>query len=122
MTKRTQFCIALLLSCPSAFGQFGAPVAQSGGTLANQVPLSGRTGEAGSVVATQSPVPGATTSVNTINPAIQAQGPYSGSALSTAKRPFTGKLSLREAVARGLEYNLGTVGLTSGDAAGARAG
>jgi outer membrane protein TolC len=112
MTKRTQFCVALLLSSPCAFGQFGAPAAQSGGSVASQVPLSGRTGEAGSVVATQSPVPGATTSVNTINPAIQALGPYSGSALSTAKRPFTGKLSLREAVARGLEYNLGTVGLT----------
>ena len=26
--------------------------------------------------------------------------------------PFSGKLSLREAVARGLEYNLGTVGLS----------
>ena len=31
---------------------------------------------------------------------------------STAKRPFSGKLSLRDAVARGLEYNLGTVGLS----------
>src|SRR4029077_21097429 len=31
----------------------------------------------------------------------------------SAKRPFSGKLSLREAVARGLDYNLGTVGLTS---------
>src|SRR3984885_15420897 len=113
MTKRIQFCVPLLLCVASAFGQFGPPGGQSGGTVATQVPLSGRTGEAGSVVAPQSTVAGATNSVNTINPSIQAQGPFAGSALSTAKRPFSGKLSLREAVARALDYNLGTVGLTS---------
>ena len=113
MTKRTQFCAALLLSSFCAFGQFGPPAGQGGGTVATQVPLSGRTGQAGSVVATQAPVAGATNSVNTINPSIQAQGPFAGSALSTAKRPFSGKLSLREAVVRALDYNLGTVGLTS---------
>lgn len=64
------------------------------------------------MVATQSPVAGTTNSVNTINPSIQPSGPYTGSALSTAKRPFSGKLSLQEAVARGLEYNLGPVGQT----------
>jgi outer membrane protein TolC len=103
----------LFLYGASAFGQFGPPAGQNGGTLANQVPLSGQTGQAGSVVATESPVAGTTSSVNTINPSIQASGPYAGSALSTAKRPFSGKLSLREAVARGLDYNLGAVGLTS---------
>src|SRR6202034_349342 len=36
---------------------------------------------------------------------------YAGSALSTSK-PFSGKLSLPDAVARGLEYNLGSVGLS----------
>ncbi len=113
MTNRISFCVTLLLCAASAFGQFGPPAGANGGTLANQVPLSGRTGESGSVVATQSPVAGATNSVNTINPSIQAQGPFAGSALSTAKRPFSGKLSLREAVARGLDYNLGTVGLTT---------
>ncbi len=113
MTIRTQFCVTLLLSAASAFGQFDPPAGASGGTLATQVPLSGRTGETGSVVATQSPVAGTTSSVNTINPSIQAQGPFAGSALSTVKRPFSGKLSLRDAVARALDYNLGTVGLTS---------
>ena len=63
-------------------------------------------------MATQTPVPGATASVNTINPAIQATGPYGGSVPGSAKKPFAGKLSLREAIARGLDYNLGTVGLT----------
>jgi outer membrane protein TolC len=112
MRKRIhfRFCIAALVSVAGAFGQFGPPPGESIGTQANQLPLSGRTGESGSVVATQSPVPGTTTSVNTINPSVQAQGPYSGSALSTTKRPFSGKLSLRDAVTRGLEYNLGPVG------------
>ena len=59
----------------------------------------------------QTPVPGLTSSVNTLNTSIQVQGPYAGSVAGTAK-PFSGKLSLREAVARGLEYNLGAEGLT----------
>ena len=59
----------------------------------------------------QTAVPGVTSSVNTLNTSIQVQGPYAGSVAGAAK-PFSGKLSLREAVARGLEYNLGTEGLT----------
>jgi outer membrane protein TolC len=100
-----------LLLTTSAFAQFGAPGGSSGGAQANQVPLSGRTGETGSVTATQAPIAGTTNSVNTINPSIQTGGPYAGSASSTSK-PFSGKLSLRDAVARGLEYNLGSVGLS----------
>lgn len=96
------------------FAQFGAPAgAASGQSVATQTPLSGRTVETGAVTATQSAVAGTTNSVNTINPSIQAAGPYTGSALSTAKMPFSGKLSLKEAIARGLEYNLGSVGLST---------
>jgi outer membrane protein TolC len=40
------------------------------------------------------------------------QGPLVGSTSSTPARPFSGKLSLREAIERGLEYNLSGVGLT----------
>jgi len=104
--------ITVALFATAAFGQFAPQGGQSQGTQATQVPLSGRTGQAGAVTATQSPVAGTTTSVNTINPSIQVQGPYAGSAQSTAKMPFSGKLSLRDAIARGLEYNLGTVGLS----------
>ena len=56
-------------------------------------------------------MPGTTTSVNTLNSTVQVQGPYAGSADSTGKIPFSGKLSLREAIERGLAYNLGAVGL-----------
>jgi len=82
-----------------------------GSTVANQLPLSGQAAQNGSVTATQSPVPGTTTSVNTINPTIQVSGPYVGSTSNTARLPFSGTLSLREAVQRGLEYNLGAIGI-----------
>jgi outer membrane protein TolC len=80
---------------------------------ANQLPLSGRSGQSGSVNAVQSPVPGTTTSVNTLNTSVQTQGPFSGSA-SGAARPFSGKLSFKEAIERGLRFNLGQVGLEQG--------
>ncbi len=80
---------------------------------ANQLPLSGRGGQNGSVAATQSPVPGTTTSVNTLNSSVQTQGPYTGSR-SGAAQPFSGKLSFREAIERGLAFNLGQVGSALG--------
>ena len=83
---------------------------QSQSTQATPLPLSGRAGQSGSVTAVESPIAGTTNSVNTINPTVQVQGAYSGSAASTAKLPFSGKLSLREAIERGLNYNLGAVG------------
>jgi len=108
----TKTICGFLLSTSVVFAQFGAPAGgASGGSVATQVPLSGRTAQAGAVTATESPIAGTTNSVNTINPSIQAAGPYTGSANSTAK-PFSGKLSLKEAIARGLEYNLGAVGLS----------
>src|SRR5215475_10522573 len=106
--------ILLILVCisgSSTVAQTRRAGSQSEGTQASQLPLSGRTGQSGSVTSTQSPVPGTTTSVNTINPAVQVQGPYAGSIQSTMAIPFSGKLSLREAVQRGIEYNLGSVGL-----------
>jgi outer membrane protein TolC len=107
-------CAACLVafSAGTAIAQFGPPAGGTAGAQANQVPLSGRTGQAGSVTASQAPVAGTTNSVNTINPSIQTAGPYTGSTSSISKMPFSGKLSLKEAVARGLEYNLGAVGLT----------
>src|SRR5204862_43504 len=83
------------------------------GAQAAPLPLSGRTAQTGSVTTAETAVPGTTTSVNTINPTIQVQGPYSGSILSTGKLPFTGKLSLQEAVARAVDFNLGASGAGS---------
>lgn len=113
----TGICSLFILPLFYAPGVFAQARPQSssqpqGTTQPNQLPLSGRTGQTGSVTATQLPVPGTTTSVNTINPTVQVQGPYAGSASSTAKMPFSGKLSLREAVERAVDFNLGAVGLT----------
>ena len=106
-TIRMRGLAAILLSAGSVFAQAGgAP-----GAMVNQLPLSGRTAQSGSVTATESPVPGTTTSVNTINPTLQVSGSYAGSTGSSATLPFSGKLSLREAVERALKYNLGAVGM-----------
>jgi outer membrane protein TolC len=59
------------------------------------------------VTAVEAPIAGTTNSVTTINPSVQVQGPYAGSSSSTANLPFSGKLSLRDAIQRGLSYNLG---------------
>src|SRR5260370_42298001 len=75
--------VFLLLFHGAAFGQSGSPL-----------PLSGRPAGNGSVSSTQTAIPGTTTSVNTLNPTIQVQAPYSGSANGVDKAPFSGKLSL----------------------------
>ena len=85
--------------------------ASSQGAQAAQLPLSGRAGQSGSVNSVETPVPGTITSVNTLNPTVQVQGPFTGSANSVAAMPFSGHLSFREAIQRGLVYNLGAVGL-----------
>jgi len=77
------------------------------------LPASGRSSQGGSVGVTEQPVAGTTTSVNTLNPNVQVSGPYTGSTPSTARMPFSGRLSLEDAVRRGLAFNLGAVGLTN---------
>jgi len=103
----------ILLSICIASGNMSAQTvpSQSQGTQATQLPLSGRATQSGSVTATQSSTPGVASTVNTLNPTVQVQGAYSGSTSGFSNAPFSGKLSLRDAIRRGLEYNLGAVGL-----------
>src|SRR5262245_5597853 len=61
----------------------------------------------GSVVATQTTLPGATTSVNTVAPNIQVTGALGGG-IPSPGRPFSGTLTFVDAVQRGLEFNLGS--------------
>jgi outer membrane protein TolC len=110
------FGIILVLTCiASGFAQTsaggGTQPSSGSGTAATILPASGRNVQGGSVGATEQPVPGTTTSVNTLNPTVSISGPYSGSMRSTTAIPFSGKLSLEEALRRGLAYNLGSVGL-----------
>ncbi len=105
--------LIMVLTPAMALAQLGARSSSSSTSVATQLPLSGRTAETGSAAAAQTPIPGATTSVNTINTTVQVSGPYAGSAPSLLKKPFSGRLSFREAIQRGLEYNLGTIGLAT---------
>ena len=104
--------ILLLLFAPAAFAQMTPASSQPQGAQSTQLPLSGRNPQGGSVTATETAVPGTTNSINTINTTVQVQGPFTGSASSTARLPFNGRLSLREAIDRAIEFNLGAVGLT----------
>jgi outer membrane protein TolC len=101
-------CIGTIVLPTQASAQSAA---QPQHTLAAQLPLSGRVGNSGSVTAVEAPIAGTTNSVTTINPSVQIQGPFTGSSSSTAKLPFAGKLSLRDAVERGLNFNLGATNL-----------
>ncbi|HYI94454.1 MAG TPA: TolC family protein [Bryobacteraceae bacterium] len=83
------------------------------GSQAIQLPLSGRGGQSGGVVVNQAPMPGVTSSVNTINTSIQVQNPYAGSVQSLAAGLPDGKLSLQEAIRRSLASNLGGVGTSN---------
>jgi outer membrane protein TolC len=101
-------CLATIALPTQASAQSAA---QPQHAQATQLPLSGRAGNSGSVTAIEAPIAGTTNSVTTINPSVQIQGPYTGSSSSTAKLPFAGKLSLRDAVERGLNFNLGATNL-----------
>jgi outer membrane protein TolC len=103
---------ALLFAAP-AFAQLGPPPGQSQGSQAVQLPLSGRTAQSnGTVKTSEQPAPSTTATVNTLSPNVQVQGAYAGSTPGVASMPFSGKLGLREAIQRGLAYNLGQTGAT----------
>ena len=107
------FVISLFLGASSVcWAQFPPPESSSR-PGAVQLPLSGRSAQGGSVNAAQTPTPGVTNSVNTLNTTVSIQGAFSGSTDSTAALPFSGTLSLQEAVQRGIKYNLGATGLAN---------
>ncbi len=70
---------------------------------AAHLPLSGRSPQAGSVTAAQAANTAA--GINTLNPSVAVSGEFAGSTPGVA--PFAGRLSLADAIARGLAYNLG---------------
>jgi outer membrane protein TolC len=104
MTKTVFFVLTAACSAHMLF-------AQSSGTPALTLPLSGRNGQSGSVTPSQTAIPGTTSSVNALNTDISVQGPYTGS--RPGGEPFSGKLSLHDAVQRALAYNLGGVGMAT---------
>ena len=109
----TSGSIALLtvLAGVGAFAQLPSAAPSSSAPSAAILPSSGRNNQSGAVGIAEQPVAGTTTSVNTLNPSVQISGPYSGSARSTTALPFSGKLSLADALRRGLAFNLGAIGM-----------
>lgn len=77
---------------------------------ATPVSISGRTGQPGGVATVQSTLPGGAQSVNTINSTVQVQGAYQGSVPPSQQPGPVMGLSLDEAIRRGLQYNLGSIG------------
>ncbi len=113
MTRNGIYVLILLAGAASAFAQFVPSPSSSSGSSSSAtiLPASGRNNQGGSVSAAEQPVPGTTTSVNTLNTNVQISGPFSGSTPSTTDMPFSGKLSLAEALRRGLAHNMGAVGM-----------
>jgi outer membrane protein TolC len=117
--KRTHLAVLRASALTAALCAFFSPIragAQVGAappppSQAAPLPLSGRSTQAGGATATQAPVPGTTTSVDTLNLSVSVQGSYAGSASSTTQLPFSGKLSLSDAIDRAVRYNLGAVGM-----------
>jgi outer membrane protein TolC len=104
--------VALLFAAP-VFAQLGPPSGPTQGTQAVQLPLSGRTAQSsGTVKTSEAPAPSTTATVNTLSPSVNVQGYYAGSTPGTAKMPFNGKLGFKEAIQRGLSFNLGETGAT----------
>jgi outer membrane protein TolC len=113
MARPAPFFVAALLLAAPVFAQLGPPSGQSQGTQAVQLPFSGRTAQtSGTVKTSEAPAPSTTATVNTLSPSVQVQGAYAGSTPGVANMPFNGKLGLREAIQRGLAYNLGQTGAT----------
>jgi outer membrane protein TolC len=100
--------VFILVASGTLLAQLGPPAGSSGNPTAAQLPLSGRGVQNGSVSAAQTPLPGITASVNTLNSTVQVQGPYGG---SIPHDGLAGKLTLHDAIQRGLQYNLGATGL-----------
>lgn len=102
--------LSILFACTgTVFAQL--PSGGAAAPTATNLPASGRNNQGGSVNTAQQPVSGTTTSLNTLNPSVAISGPYTGSMGSTKGMPFNGKLSLEDALKRGLAYNLGSVSL-----------
>ncbi|MCU1291719.1 MAG: outer rane efflux protein [Bryobacterales bacterium] len=108
--SRLSLAIFIFVAGTSArlFAQMGATSSGAAGTSrAAQLPASGRTGTAGSVVTQQNASPSG--GVASVNSSIQVSGDFGGSVLSgeASAGPIT--LTLAEAVKQGLRANLGTV-------------
>lgn len=111
----TRLMSALMICAYPMSAQFGPPASGGGGSSAVQLPLSGRVGQVGTAIVTQTPAPGAPGTVTTVLDTVLPQGAFSGSVPESQTPSGTLQLTLQDAITRGLRMNLGTV--TSSQAA-----
>jgi outer membrane protein TolC len=113
------FCYGLLflialMGLPVFAQSSSSPSSASGTTLANQVPLSGRSGVGGSVLATQSVTGTGGSSVDVISSTVNVSGQFDGSVPDGSKTALDLPLTLDLAISLGLRNNLGQVTETNG--------
>jgi outer membrane protein TolC len=102
---RNGFAAGFLMAL-NALGQFGPPPVQSSPAL--QLPVSGRAGQSGNMVITrQATTQGEGRSV--LQPSLDVNGSFAGSVPGPDLPQGEIRLSLSEAVARGLQVNLGSI-------------
>ncbi len=110
---RYRLSLALWISCSSLCGVCQSSSSSQGSTTqptrAQQVPLSGR--QASSAVTSQQTAVGggASSTSNTINTTITAQGNYQSSVLDPHATGDALSLTLGDVIHRGLQFNLGSV-------------
>ncbi len=103
--------ILLLLAAPAPFLNAQTPAAAvAGPTSATQLPLSGQQGQTGNVSVTQSTnSSSATSSVDSLNSTVTVSPPYSNSVPTGPRSSKALALTLANALALGLRYNLGAI-------------
>jgi outer membrane protein TolC len=109
MRKLSRAALMFLGIAAGLYGQTVPPESVPPGVGPVQLPLSGQTGQAGSVQTVQNPLPSGLQSVNTITSTVQVQGAYQSSVPSAPAPGFPMSISLDDAVRRGIAYNLGPV-------------
>jgi outer membrane protein TolC len=106
--KFSRLAMPLAAMAAAAFAQTPPPETLPPGTRVNQLPLSGAGTQPGSVVVTQTAVPGGQ-SVNTLNSTVRTQGAYQNSVPSAQTPGPPMAISLEDAIARGFKANLGSI-------------
>jgi outer membrane protein TolC len=114
-TNRALWITCLLASCNSLCAQFGTTEIPGQPPRAQQLPRSAQP-QGGTVTTGQVPAGSSgSNSINTLNSTVQIQGAYQGSTATGTASGQTLSLTLEDAIKRGLQYNLGTIG--AGEAA-----
>jgi outer membrane protein TolC len=100
--------LANLVLAVLSFGQQQPGTISSQTPAASQLPVSGRTAQSSGSVGAQQET-GQNQGASVVQPSLQVNGTFSGSRLGPQLPEGRVKLSLSEAVKRGLEVNLGTI-------------